>query len=146
MRYVLSTALALAVLVAWGFDWAIGDRRRASVLTAFLVGTCFVANFVLAKGVIRGGAENLEYVIQFLEGSDPNLPFVIAEPKRFFEISHYAPPELASRLTYLADVELATQWAKTDTPERGLIALKQIAPLRVVSYRRCLESTRSFFV
>ena len=49
-------------------------------------------------------------------------------------------------MTYLADVQIATDRTGTDTPERGLIALKEIAPLRVIGYREFLKSGRPFFV
>ena len=146
MRYVLPTTLAVAILVAWGLDWAIGDRPRVSVLATLLLGTCFVANFVHEKNALRGGADNLRDVCRFLEATDQNLTVVIAAPHTFFEISHYAPPGLKARLTYLADVQIATDRTETDTPERGLIALKEIAPLRVIGYREFLKSGRPFLV
>jgi hypothetical protein len=143
---VLSTTLAAAILVAWSLDCAIGDRPKASVLACLLIAMCFLANFVQDERLVTHDAATLRDVCRFLEATDPGLPVLIADPLLFFRVSHYAPPSLAARLMYLADVKIATDRIDTDTIERGLIALKEIAPLRVVSYRSFLSSSQPFLV
>jgi len=145
-RYVLSAVLGIAVLVAWGLDWAIGDRPRVGVLATLLVGGCFLATCVQNKRAVEGDAQQVRDVCGLLAGTDPQLPVVIAAPHLFFKLSHYASPELAARLAYLADVRIALHRTETDTVERGLIALKQIAPLRVLDYHTFLDSGRPFLV
>jgi hypothetical protein len=146
LRYVLSTNLAIAILVAWGLDWMLGDRPRAAVVATLLLSVCFAANFVLARSGVRGDAQDIRDVCRFLDATDPNLAVVIADPLTFFVISHYAPAGLKARLAYLADVRIATDRTGTDTPERGLIAMKEIAPLRVLGYRSFFELKRPFLV
>jgi len=146
MRYVLSAVLGIAVLVAWGLDWVIGDRPRVAFLAMILFVGCFLATCVQDKRAVAGDAQQMRNVCRFLAGRNPELPVVIAAPHLFFKLSHYAPPELTARLAYLADAKIALHRTGTDTVERGLMALKQIAPLRVLDYHGFLDSGRPFLV
>jgi len=146
MRYVLSAVLGIAVLVAWGIDWAIGDRPQVSVLATLVFAGCFLATYVENKRAIEGDVEQVRDVCRLLAGRDPQLPIVISAPHLFFKLSHYAPPDLTSRLVYLADTGIALRQTGTDTVERGLLALQQIAPLHVVNYHGFLKSGRPFLV
>jgi hypothetical protein len=146
IRYVLPALLGIAVLVAWGLDWAVGDRPRVAVIATVLLGTCFLAKFVQDKRAVQADADHVRYVCRFLTGTDPNLPLVIASPHLFFQLSHYAPRQLAARLAYLGDIKIGLDRTQTDSVERGLMSLKPIAPLNVVSYRSFLHSQQVFLV
>jgi hypothetical protein len=146
MRYVLPTTLVSAILLAWGLDWRIGDRPKASVLACLLIAMCFLANFVYDKRFVTNDAARLRDVCRFLEDTNANLLVVIADPSRFFEISPRASSRLAARLTYLEDVNIATHRVDTDTLERRLIVWKEIATLRVTSYQSFLSAPRPLLV
>ena len=86
----------------------------------------------------------LHDVVRFLSAT--GLPIVIADPHLFFQLSYYAPPQLAARLVYLSDVDIALHRRHTDTPERGLLMLKQFAPLHVIPYPAFRSSQPVFLV
>lgn len=145
-RYVLAAVLGIAVLVAWALDWAVGDRPGVSTTTTVLMGACFLVTFVHDQRGVQAEADNVRDVCRFLADTDPDLPLAIANPHLFFQLSHYAPRQVATRLAYLADAKIALDRTQTDTVERGLINLRQIAPLNVIDYRRFLASRPVFLL
>ncbi len=60
---------------------------------------------------------------------------MIASPHTFFQLTYYAPPELRSRLVYLADPAVALRHLGTDTPELGIQEFRRWTPLRIEDYR-----------
>ena len=60
---------------------------------------------------------------------------MIASPHAFFQLTYYAPPELTSRLVYLADPAAALRHLDTDTPELGIREFRRWTRLRIEDYR-----------
>jgi hypothetical protein len=50
---------------------------------------------------------------------------VVADPHNFMVLSHYAPPEVSSRLVYLADPALAQKRLGHNSVERSMVDLVQ---------------------
>jgi mannosyltransferase len=146
MRYVLAATIGFGILVAWMLNWSIGARTGPSRLILLLIGACWISTAIMAKRNADGAARDVRGLSRFLESTGSDLPVAIAEPLIFFRLSHYASPELARRLVYLSDVQIGTRRTGTDTVERGLLALKEIAPLHVVGYREFVGQNRAFLV
>ena len=71
---------------------------------------------------------------------------MIASPHQFFVESHVAEGEHHGHFMYLADVPLALDYTGTDTVERGLLTLKNYAPLDVEDYRSFAATHQKFLV
>jgi hypothetical protein len=83
----------------------------------------------------------------FLENYAPgDAPIVISGPMDFTELTYNAPPELAGRLTYLADPRLALQYTGTDDAEKGLVEMKSWAGLNVRPFSRFIASGQRCYV
>ncbi len=134
-RYAIYSVIGLSILVTWSlarlgrFDRVLGLVLAGITLACWLmVGLRNYEQFVWnreAQGV----------TFQFLASNAGDLPLVIASPHQFFVQSHAAAAEHRGHFVYLADVPLALQYTGTDTVERGLLALKNYAPLDVEDYR-----------
>lgn len=131
-RYALAAVIGFCVFAAWTLAAVFGGRARPALAIAALLSVLFFARAAWEYREVSRAAARQAHMIDFLENrTDPALPIAIADPHVFFEISHYAPPSLAPRLRYYADPKLARQYVATDTVDRGLLAMRHWAPLRV---------------
>ena len=62
---------------------------------------------------------------ELLLRADKSLAIVIDNPLDFIELAYNAPPEIASRLHYLASRADSLRYAGTDDDDRGLLLLRQ---------------------
>jgi hypothetical protein len=103
-RYAIPATLGLGILVPCGFRQVL---RGQNALTVILV-LCLAAGFVRRGGMtLQESAMHVqrrEGVITMLQADRTGIePVVCSDPHLFLILSHYAPPELRSRLVYLAD-------------------------------------------
>ena len=147
-RYAIPATLGLGILVPFGFRQVL---RGQNALTVVLV-------LCLAAGLARRGGMTLqasakyvqtrEGVIAMLQANRTGIePVVCSDPHLFLLLSHYAPPELRSRLVYLADPAESMRYLGHNSVERGMLdLLKPWFGLNVQSYRRSLDSGRPFLL
>ena len=146
-RYVLPAVIGLALIVPWG-AYHLLDRRATmgAVLAALLCGW-----FVLVVGLqparqLRQDRVNLESVYRLLRMGPGDVPVVIASPHAFFQLTYYAPPDLASRFVYLADPASAERYLGTDTAELGIREFRRWTPLRIEDYPAYLSAHPRFLL
>ena len=88
-----------------------------------------------------------ESTYAFLEANARgDAPIVISGPLDFTELTYAAPPQVAERLTYLADPGLALRYTGSDDAEQGLVEMKSLAGLRVEAFSRFLSSGKMCYV
>jgi cbb3-type cytochrome oxidase subunit 3 len=81
------------------------------------------------------------------EKGEADLPIVTADPYTFIELEHYAPPDVRSRVVYLADPEAALRHLKHNSIERGIVDL--IGPwfgMNVVDYNSYMAARPRFLL
>lgn len=152
-RYALAAVLGLAMLAGWATDLAF--RPHAALRLMAVV--CFGGWFVLsqAREVIQPTGDTLPVSPALIQRStdwlggwpERELPIVVADPQTFVVLSHYARPDIASRLVYLAEPVLALRYLGHNSVERGMIDL--IAPwfrMRVVPFDPFVAEHRRFLV
>ena len=146
-RYVIATLPGICILLAWAL-YAVTARRP--VLTTLLTLAMFASVAIHGGRLDRGlGAERKESdsLSRYLGIAQPgSIPLVIGNPHLFFELSHYASPQLAKRIVYLADTKLAIRHTGADTPDAGMIALGPVVGARVPPFEQFLKSTPQFLV
>ncbi|MFL6446214.1 MAG: glycosyltransferase family 39 protein [Bryobacteraceae bacterium] len=145
-RYVITSVIGVTLLLTWSLA-RIGENRR--VLGFVLAGVTVGCWTILAarqyqQFVWNGMTEKMTF--KFLSAASSELPVVIASPHQFFVQSRVAAHQGRGHFTYLADVPLALKYTETDTVERGLLALKNYAPLDVQDYRSFIASHPKFLV
>jgi hypothetical protein len=146
-RYALAAVIGVSVFGAWALSAVFGGRSRPALLIAALLSCVF---FVRAswefREILRTAAQQAT-IIGFLQNqTDAGLRVAIADPHLFFELSHYAPRELARRLRYFADAKLAIRFTGTDTVDRGLLAMREWAPLHVEPFQPTAAPGPAFLI
>jgi hypothetical protein len=140
-RYAIPAVIGLAVIIPWG-AYLILDGRATMGMA--LAATLFVW-FVVKDGIEpalkqRGDLADLHHTLRFLSMAAPrDTPIVIASPHLFFQLSHYAPPESASRFVYLVDPAASLRHLKTDTAELGIQEFRRWTPMSIQDYRSYVQ-------
>ena len=134
-RYSIYAVIGLSMLLAWTLAKI---ARNARVLGLFLAAAAVGCWLVLAVRNYQQFVANQldeDTTFEFLASVPDGLPLVLVSPHEFFVQSHVAAQKGRGHFVYLADVALALKYTETDTVERGLMALKNYAPLDVEDYR-----------
>jgi hypothetical protein len=147
-RYAVAAVIGVSILLAL----SIAKVTQQSGTAALCITAVLLASFILSAfktyGELSGIVQTETTTYQFLQKENSGaLPLVIAGPHLFFELSHVAAQrgdEL--KLIYLADPALAVTYTHTDDVERGLLALKQYAPIDVRDFHHFCASHKQFLV
>lgn len=129
-RYALPAVIGFGVLVAFAAAKIFHNRA----LLGLALVSCFGGWFLLAQAremIDPTGAsmgpfprDSLQGAVELLQSErEQTLPIVAAEAHTLVLFSHYAPPEIASRMVYLADPALALKRLGHNSVERGMIDL-----------------------
>ncbi|HEY3835670.1 MAG TPA: glycosyltransferase family 39 protein [Bryobacteraceae bacterium] len=153
-RYGGLGVIGLSLLFTLYLSWRETPMRAAPIITGvFLV--CYVIGFgdYLYRTLVPPPSAEMASLASRERHKDPmevkpELPLVIASALEFFEIDHYAKPELASRLYYLTDHDAAMEYTQTDLFDSGFPMLKKWFPVRgkLASYQTFLHDHQRFLV
>src|SRR3954449_5550377 len=102
-RYAICTVIGCSMLIGIASTLAGQDRRRVPIVLV----SAFFAWF-MANGLHKPKSMPKESVPEAAM-MDDKLPIVISSPLEFVKLFHYAPPDVASRLYYLTDVNTASK-------------------------------------
>ncbi len=143
-RYALSTIVAGVVVVPLTLWWI---SRGSRLMTLVLV-------TALAIGVFGASLDTFEHPPTFhdpfaerpllIESLHEASPTVVGGAVQFLQLWYYAPPELRSRLWYIADPARSEQYLGSDTADRGYVALSRLAPMIDIKTYEQLTLQRSF--
>jgi Dolichyl-phosphate-mannose-protein mannosyltransferase len=144
-RYALVAIAGVSILLC--FCLARLSRRPTLVAAATIVFSLFVF-YMNARDLILRNQSTLKDVqtdvIRLARtGSDP---IAIPEITVFHRLSFYAPSKLAHRITYPADPQLAVDYIKEDTVDRGLLDLRPWFPINIEPLQSYVHSHPSFLV
>ncbi len=142
-RYALIAALGASLLAA--VVTALGDRAVPSAgALLFLMFSLKFAAFQVSR-VLPGHIDN-SIPSLIAEAQHEQLPIVMAGPIDYLEVVHRAPRALAARLYYVADAQLARQYAGSAAADRGLLILQKRRLLNVRSYEEFISEHGEFLV
>ncbi len=145
-RYSIYAVIGLSILLAWTLATVGGYARELGfVLAAAAVG-CWLVLAVRNYQQFAANQADENQTFEFLASLPTGLPLVLVSPHEFFVQSHVAARKGRGHFIYLADVPLALKYTETDTVERGLLALKDYAPLDVEDYRSFAASHPRFLL
>jgi hypothetical protein len=147
-RYFIPAVLGLAILLALTTFYVSAGRSSVAMLIAvlLLVELVRIQSAELRKA--EDGWQALSNTVTLLRsvGSE-DLPIVASELHTFLELSHHAPPDIASRLVYLADPAQARRLLGFASVDQGAIDL--VGPwfhTNVEPFKTFILSNRRFFV
>jgi 4-amino-4-deoxy-L-arabinose transferase-like glycosyltransferase len=145
-RYAISAIIGFSVLIAF-------VAAKLFENTAFLAATliiCFVGWFGILQleALQRVSNNSLGAAVKLFETeNESNLPIIASDPHTFIELAHYAPPEITSRLVYLADPAASLKQLGHNSVERGMVDL--LGPwfhLNVTDYNSYVVSHPRFLI
>lgn len=146
-RYALPAVIGLSVVIAWSSLRLARGRSYVGMAVALILICAFVFNGFKAYSGARSNREDHLSSYRFLSAHSAGLPVVVTGPHLFFELSHQASSQQGGfRPTYLANVAMALRYTATDDVERGLLALKQWAPLDVQDFHNFCASHDRFLI
>lgn len=147
-RYVLCGILGIAI--AFGYLLNQLEPRATLVCLGFLAITFVTQEFTFwrtagSNSDARGAtARTLLAFANSVHRED--LPLVIADPGQYFEILHYASPELKRRIVTVVDPRSAYLYLGTDTLDNIMLALRQLAPVKVYEFSEFTATNPSFLI
>jgi hypothetical protein len=147
-RYAMPAVIGVSILLAWSI--CVIARRTSSVglLIALALVTVFAADGLSQYRSLAADGQERAALYQALRSHVPaGVPLVIAGPHLFFELSHDAAQHQKDQpFVFLADRDLAVRYTDTDGVERGMLVLRNWAPLDVRDFHRFCASNREFLL
>jgi hypothetical protein len=143
-RYAIYAVIGLSLLVAWSFARIGRGSNGLGLLLASALAFCSLIIGVRQYQQFRWNALLENQTFEYLASTGTDLPLVVLSPHQFFVQSHRASVNGRGHLIYLGDVPLALKYTGTDTVERGLLTLRNYAPLDVEDYHRFIATHQSF--
>jgi hypothetical protein len=146
-RYMLPATIGLAILAAIALHGLFRGRATLALATSFVLASSllYVASMTISLDLQETHRqERLAAWIQL--SGEKELPIVVAQPKAFLSLAHYAPPPLAGRLIFLGDAAEAKHYMRQDTAERGFAALRPWFPPTILTYADLRARSRRFLL
>jgi hypothetical protein len=153
-RYSLPMLAGIAVFLAFSVCWGLrGDRLAGSILVLVL-GIFFLRNGVgKIRGQIAGNGGLTTPLGRPYENSawmkalqDSSLP-VTATPEIFFmQLQRYAPQNVRSRITYMADEQRALKYQGVFSNDTNMLLFRQRLPIPVQTYHDYLATHSHFLI
>ncbi|MGH9851873.1 MAG: hypothetical protein ACREBD_18710, partial [Blastocatellia bacterium] len=147
-RYALPAVIGCSIIIATAAHRLLHDRPAIAAPLMFSL-----CGFFLLLGVksVTNNAEVLEAqtrTIEFLRSAGmSDLPIAITDQHAFTSLAHYAPPDVASRLVYLADPDRSLSYLGHNSVEKGAIdLLKPWFHLPIEEYGPYVASQKRFLV
>jgi hypothetical protein len=78
--------------------------------------------------------------------NESKLPIVASDLHTFMTLAYYAPPDIASRVVYLADPQVSLRHLGHSSVDQGILDLKPWFGLRVEEYASYVASQQRFLV
>jgi hypothetical protein len=144
----MPAVLGLALLFSWGAYHILEARATMGAVLAIVLGGWFllIGGIEPAAKLRQDRARQHATYDFFRVEASRDVPLIIATPHAFFQLSYYAPPELAHRFVYLADPAASLRYVGTDTVDLGLAEFRRWTPLRVEDYRVYLQTYPRFML
>jgi Dolichyl-phosphate-mannose-protein mannosyltransferase len=151
-RYVIAAVIGVSIISALAFRRLFFDRPAVTALMILIQFLCFISlglHYYSQHDKERFGHLQTEGFLQskYSSGNADGLPIAVSDPHTFMKLAHYAPPNIARRIIYLADTEASLRYIGHNSVEKGMIDM--IGPwfhLEVVEYQRFVSTGKRFLV
>ncbi len=154
-RYAMPAVIGFGVLVAFIAAKIFDNRALMAMALVFCFGGWFL--LIEVRGLIDPASKymnptavsaSLQNSFKLLRAeSEQNLLIVIADPHTLVVFSHYAPPEITSRMIYLADPAIALKSLGSNSVERGMVDLvKPWFGMNVTEYKSFIAAHPRFLL
>lgn len=150
-RYMLPTVLGAALIVGFLTSrWPAKLRALALavMLTSYGLNTIRDTKTILSDLLYRRQPVRMLQALNLtgVRNRDPNLPIIISSGLEFLPMAYYDSSEEYPNVYALVDRQAAIAFAKTDSVDCALLALKRYFPLQVQDYRQFALQHHEFFL
>ncbi len=147
-RYLLTVSIGIVMIAAMGLGFL--SRSALKLIGVLLCAAIAVqeAGFWLSYyGLYQLGFREPQPVQELvLKAGHDELPVVVSEGHDYLETEHYAAPAWKQRLMFVADYPSALAHGRSDFNDKQLLALRTLAPLRVIEYPAFKERQSEFLL
>jgi len=145
-RYVLPLVMGFGILAALlAYENLRGDAV-AGLLTVAVLLAGWASHVRWEYMTIRADVERVQSLYLAVARQPGNLPVAINDGNRFFQLVHYAPQQLSSRLFYPVDPEAAIRFARTDSVDLCLLRYSSFLDFNVTPLNSFIEGRRPFLL
>jgi 4-amino-4-deoxy-L-arabinose transferase-like glycosyltransferase len=146
-RYGLPAVAGLSLLGAFVACRRAEGRPLLGGVLAVLFFGWYLAAWQSEAGKMNGRLAAIDDECRRLkEFGHRDRPMAVSHPHVFLQLWHYAPPEVATRLRYLASRSASVQFLGNDTNDRALQGLAELAQAPVVDYEAFVGEEPCFLV
>jgi Dolichyl-phosphate-mannose-protein mannosyltransferase len=146
-RYAISAVIGISLILTLAASRASrGSPVFASLALVVLLGWIGVQASQTWKK-LEGQQSSQLSVCEHLRNHNPDdLPIAVTSPIHFMMLAHYAQPELAQRLVYVASPELSMKYHGTKDTELALSKVQPLTGLQVVDYQTFTSANQRFLL
>ncbi len=145
-RYSISVLIGIALLFWWLIQRSFRPGSGSSLIALIcMFAVLGVDEYRYVRRAFRTDWSTLlkdDFPFSF----DGNLPIVVHDARDFLPMLHYAPPQLARRLVYLADPKLSLQYSGSVGLDVTLQDLVPWVPMQVLDFRQFEADHRRFLL
>jgi Dolichyl-phosphate-mannose-protein mannosyltransferase len=146
-RYALPSVMGFSILLAF----AASRLLNASAILGIALILSFFGGYVMlqVRSIQETSAVSQELTrsYKFLQSkAQGNLTIAASDLHTFMILAYYAPPDIVSRLVYVADPELSVLYVGYSTIDQGILDLKPWFGLKIEQYDIYVASLRPFWV
>ena len=145
-RYAMPLVMGFGILVALLAHENLGDDAVGGLLILGLLFAGWGSHVRWEYLKIRPEADRLQALYRAATRQPGNLPVVVNDGNRFFQLAHYAPAEFSSRLFYLVDPDAARKYAGTDSVDLCLLGYGRFLPLNLPLANSFIRAERPFLL
>lgn len=147
-RYLLLVSFGIVMAAAKGLDHL---NRRSLKLVGALLCVAIVAQeagfWLSYYGMYQLGFRQPQLVQELVsKAGHAELPVVVSDGHDYLETEHYSSPEWKRRITFVEDYRGALAHGRSDFNDKQLLALRELAPLRVIEYPIFKERQSEFLL
>jgi hypothetical protein len=141
-RYILPGVVGLSIAVAYGL-WYLSHEAKLVSLVLPAVFVLSLAELLLPVTRLPHPVDSRPALVASLKTPGPTA---VSGGLTYLQLWFYAPPQIKSRLMYIADPELARRYTGSDTIDLGFQALARWTPVNVASWNAFTERNSEFRV
>jgi len=147
-RYAITAIIGISIVTAFAIRNLLHNREAIVLILVISISIYFLLSGVRYYRKLSDDRSAHKQTESFLRAHCPEgMPIVISDSHAFTTLAHYASPDLADRIVYLADPEASLRYLGHNSVEKGMLDLiKPVFALNVQEYRSYIRREERFMV
>ncbi len=146
-RYALPSVIGFSILFAFAAYRLLDGRAIIGVSLVVLLSGGFVMGEVRTfQSIVEDSSARAETYEFIQSNNEDKLPIVTSDLYDFMTLAHYAPPDIASRVVYLADPQASLRHLGHSSVDQGILDLKPWFHLKIEESAPYVASQQRFLL